>query len=385
MRRSALLPALLASSTALSLAACGDSGREDNSNTAATPTAGSITAGGTGSGRGSATDAPTSAATDSAATSQPTGDPSDATGPATNTTNTPKFDLGGDPGTGTLGTTGPVDDGCTKIDFLFVIDNSASMEDNQAALVKSFPGFIDAIQATLENGSDYHILVADSDDDGRCKQPCNKADANVMKFCAEAKYEACDAQLSACDLTRGAGVLHPVGLFASNVICPVAGGLRYMLPDQPDLLGTFACVATVGTAGNPSERPMNGMTEALSPALNAPGGCNDGFLRDDAILVITFISDDPNKEDTGTPQEWYDAVVAAKGGNKDAVVVAGLIPQPDMGCAGGGNINGAHWKEFIALWGDHGIDGSVCEPDYAPFFTQAVAVIADTCDNFIPG
>ncbi|MBL8976122.1 MAG: hypothetical protein JNK56_36295, partial [Myxococcales bacterium] len=115
MRRSALLPALLASSTALALAACGDSGREDNSNTAATPTAGSITAGGTGSGSGSATDAPTSAATDTAATAQPTGDTGDATGPATNTTNTPKFDLGGDPGTGTLGTTGAADDGCTKI------------------------------------------------------------------------------------------------------------------------------------------------------------------------------------------------------------------------------------------------------------------------------
>ena len=374
MRRSALLSTLL-----VSLAACGDSGRSGESNTSSTPTAGSITAASASSG--AATDAPTTTASDSSATDTAATDPS-TTGPAT--TNTPKFDLGGDPQTTADSSTGPADDGCTKVDFLFVIDNSASMEDNQAALVASFPGFIDAIQATLAAGSDFHLLVADSDDDGRCKQPCNKADANVMKYCAQAKYEACDAQLTACDLTRGAGVIHPVGLFASNTTCPIAGGRRYMLPDQPDLQGTFACVATVGTAGNPSERPMNGMTAALDPAQNAPGGCNDGFLRDDAILVITFISDDPNFEDEGTPQEWYDAVVAAKGGNKDAVVVAGLIPQPDMGCAGGGNINGAHWKEFIALWGDHGIDGSVCEADYSPFFEKAVGVIADTCDNFMP-
>lgn len=72
-----------------------------------------------------------------------------------------------------------------------------------------------------------------------------------------------------------------------------------MRPEEPDLQGAFACGARVGTAGNPSERPMNGMTEALSPALNGPGGCNEGFLRDDAILVVTFISDDPKFEDGG--------------------------------------------------------------------------------------
>jgi hypothetical protein len=128
------------------------------------------------------------------------------------------------------------------------------------------------------------------------------------------------------------------------------------------------------------------MTEALSATLNGPGGCNEGFLRDDAILVITFISDDPNYEDVDGPQQWYDAVVAAKKGNKDAVVVAGLIPQPDMGCGAGGKPpNGSHWAEFLAMWGERGIPGAVCEPDYAPFFAQAVGVIADTCENFIPG
>ena len=54
---------------------------------------------------------------------------------------------------------------------------------------------------------------------------------------------------------------------------------------------------------------------ACSDAQNGPGGCDEGFLRDDAILVVTFISDDPNKEDTGLPQDWYNAVVTAKKGN----------------------------------------------------------------------
>ena len=65
-------------------------------------------------------------------------------------------------------------------------------------------------------------------------------------------------------------------------------------------------------------------------------------------------------------------------------MVAGLIPQPDLGCGGGGGTNGAHGAKFIALWDEHGIAGSVCEPDYAPFFADAVGIIDDACDNFQP-
>jgi hypothetical protein len=85
------------------------------------------------------------------------------------------------------------------------------------------------------------------------------------------------------------------------------------------------------------------------------------------------------------PLEWYNAVVAAKNGNKDAIVVAGLIPQPDMGCTGGNNITlGSHWEEFIGCGARTASRGLVCEPDYAPFFAEAVAVIDETCDNFMP-
>jgi hypothetical protein len=304
-------PSLLVSLVSLFMLACGDSGSRG------TAGASDSNSGTTSASAASATTPTTSgdAGTGSSGGSGATADES-GTGPL-------KFDIGAGV---TDGTTGIIEKGCTKADFLFVIDNSASMEDNQKALVASFPGFIAGIKATLNAGSNYHVMVVDSDDDGRCKQPCNLDDAQVIKFCAEANYTACEAKLDTCDVTRGAGVLYPVGLYASNKACEVSGGNRYMLPEEPDLEAAFACVATVGTAGNPSERPMNGMTEALSPALNGPGGCNDGFLREDAILVITFISDDPNYEDLGKPQEWYDAVVAAKGGNKEAIVVAGLIP-----------------------------------------------------------
>ncbi|MBL9106617.1 MAG: hypothetical protein JNL82_37195 [Myxococcales bacterium] len=355
--------------------ACGESGRD----TSATAATGVTTAPATATATEAASEAPTGGTGDISTTLDGTGVD---TGASVGTTEAVKFDIGSAETGGT--TTGGMD-GCTKIDFLFVIDNSASMEDNQAALIASFPGFIAAIEANLTATSDFHIMVVDTDDDGRCKQPCDPSNPDVPEFCIDDGVDACNAQLTPCDTTRGAGVVHPVGTFASNKVCPIAGGNRYMTQAEPDLASTFACVATVGTAGNPSERPMNGMVEALGSVINDPGGCNAGFLRDDAILVITFISDDPNKSDMGQPDDWYEAVVAAKNGDPSAVAVAGLIPVlDDLSCIGDGNIQGSHWRAFVELWGDHGIMGTVCAADYAPFFAEAVDIIDNTCDNFVP-
>ncbi|WAS96193.1 hypothetical protein [Nannocystis punicea] len=388
MHRPPTLPAL----ALLLVAACGESDGRDTT-TAAQPTtqptgvstapATDVTAtGDTATGDTASTTTGTSGTGTSAPTSSEpatTSEPTATSGPGA------KFDIGNQD-LGDTGTTGAAK-GCNKVDFLFVIDNSTSMEDNQDALIDSFPGFIDAIKNTLVDVDDYHIMVVDTDADGRCAQPCDPGDPDYVKFCYEENYHACTTMLDECDTIRGAGVLHPVGTFATNAKCPVAGGHRYMLPDQPDLPNTFACVAKVGTAGSPSERPMNAIEEAVSEALNVPNGCNGGFLRDDAILVITFISDDPNSPDQGEPPDWKASIVAAKNGDENAVVVLGLIPHPELGCTTGNDpmsIQGAHWEEFIQMWGPHGISGSVCEADYAPFFLQAIGAIDQTCDEFDP-
>ena len=58
--------------------------------------------------------------------------------------------VGGAGGTSavTIGS-GGASPGCAKVDFLFVIDNSVSMKDEQDALIASFPGFIDSIKANI--------------------------------------------------------------------------------------------------------------------------------------------------------------------------------------------------------------------------------------------
>lgn len=264
--------------------------------------------------------------------------------------------------------------GCTKTDFLFVVDSSISMQQEQAALTAAFPKFISAIQNATAIES-YHIMVVDTDAETRC----------TAQACAGTPHSTCNSYAcnhvyTGCDATRGAGVIEPTGQGSSNQVCPIDGGKRYMDETQTNLSSTFSCVATLGLAGHPSERPMESMVAAVSPALLGSGGCNEGFLRDDAILVVTFISDDPNKEDTGTPQDWYDAMVAAKNGNPEAIVMLGLIPD-------GASANPSkqlHWHDFLALWGTRGIKGDVAATDYAPFFDSAIAIIDETCNNFVP-
>ncbi|MEM9460640.1 MAG: hypothetical protein AAGF11_41105 [Myxococcota bacterium] len=275
-------------------------------------------------------------------------------------------------------------EGCQAVDFLFVIDNSVSMENEQAALVAAFPGFMDAIVGTLEAGSDYHVMVADTDAWGRCDT------ANGWEGHSP-NHGTCDDYIQAtsfeeCDGVLGAGVVHPAGALASNQPCAPAGGNRYIVEGEPQLEQTFACMATVGTAGHPAERPMDAIVGALGSEINGPGGCNEGFLRDDALLVVTFISDDPNFEDEGQPADWYQAVVDAKLGDPNAVVVLGMTPAWDD--CGGNNqaIKGEHWAEFVSMWGERGLHGKVCSTaeEYVAFFEQAVSSIDQACDEYQP-
>ncbi len=271
---------------------------------------------------------------------------------------------------------------CQAVDFLFVIDNSLSMGPEQESLVGAFPGFMETITTQLEAGSDYHVMVLDTDAWGRCNT------ANVPAWDAQSPTNAnCNdyiemTEFEECDRVRGAGVVHPAGVESSNMECTPASGGRYIDSTEPDLAGMFSCMATVGLAGHPSERPMNAIEAALEPGGDAEV-CNEGFLREDALLVVTFISDDTGTADAGDPADWYDAVVAAKNGDPAGVVVLGLGPA-DPGC---GQNGGQHWLEFVELWGDNGLHGPVCgtAEEYVSFFQSSVAIIDQACETFVPG
>jgi hypothetical protein len=268
-------------------------------------------------------------------------------------------------------------DECTKVDILFVVDDSGSMADNQQSLVNSFPGFVAGIQANLANAESYHVGVVTSDAYYAGNEP----------GCQEIG-----------DLVTKTG-----GPESSNMTCaPYSSGKRYMDDTEPDLAGKFACAAKPGSGGDDDERVMRGLLDALSPAKNAAGACNDGFSRPDALLVIVIITDEddvaepygcdpgdpfgPNPCMTegsgGDPDAWYQEVVSYKGGIPENIVVLSLIGRGPMSSCGA--VVNSKVLGFTNRFDANGFVGDVCWSDYSTFFTDALPVVDMACQNFVP-
>lgn len=199
---------------------------------------------------------------------------------------------------------------------------------------------------------------------------------------------ACDPPppVDDCDIALGAGKTEDM----DGQVCGIAGGNRYMVEGQPDLHDTFACLAEVGTMGDGTERPMESMVEAITTQ-NQAGQCNEAFVRDDAILVVTVITDEAdNGKSVGNPDSWRAEVLDVKNNDEEAVVVLALVGDTDLPtgvCQPLMNNDGADGAPRIRQFADSftfGQWGSICEPNFAPFFEQAVSVIDSACDIFIP-
>ncbi len=288
-------------------------------------------------------------------------------------------------GTGMTSATaeGGEEQSCAAIDFLFVIDNSGSMGDNQQALIASFPGFIQKIQETISAVDSYHIMVVDTD---AYWNDCIVECAFFPNMCQFGGVNACDGAPTVCDETLGGGVNFPVGSDASNQYCDLTGGQRYITPQEPfaALPQKFTCIAQVGTDGDSDEKPLQALTAAVSPEHQGPGGCNTGFLRDDAVLVLTIITDEEDNS-LGTPAGLYQNIVAQKGGHPENVVVLGLINDGELpGAICPVDATAPRIVEFMNFF-PNSVRGSICSLDsYAPFFEQAVDTINTACDEYVP-
>ena len=273
---------------------------------------------------------------------------------------------------------GPDPPGCQgKIDFLFLLSRSGTMWDAQQQLVAAFPKFIDTIQSQFAD-FDVHIMVVDSEEKWRvqvcedqCSDPCDVAPAYP-----------CGAEPTECDNTVGAGTVFNAGPYTDNVPCGL-DTRRYITDDTPDILGTFACLARVGTYGY--NKMGDGLVAAMSSKLNGPGGCNEGFIRDDALLVLMMIGPEDatgNVGDSdGTWQEWRQAVVDAKHDDLSAIVAAGIIGGDGCGTSDKHRL----CKTILSFPFNHLETFDSVGDDYAIAFDPAAELALDACSLFVPG
>lgn len=318
----------------------------------------------------------TAASTTSNAESTSTGNLGSTSG-STGTSSGAVPDLGTMPDVGS-----PLPAGCEgkKIDFLFVISNANTMAVKQERLLAAFPGFMDAIEA---KGIDKHILVTTSRplwkmyDCADCISDCDK----------NGSPPECGADLTECDSMLGAAYTFPHGEGATNRRCTLAGGTRYITSKEVQVDSAFKCLATVGIGGT-NAYAAGAVRAAISPAMNAEGACNDGFLRKDALLVITIIADTGDGDSLDGPNEWAADVLAAKNGDPDAAYLLVITSDADIpGHLCKPEQVNLDEKGRLRVWTelmDHASNQSICAEDYVPFFEDALTTIFELCESFVP-
>lgn len=244
---------------------------------------------------------------------------------------------------------------CNGLDFLFVIDNSGSMSDEQEALAASVPGFIqnlNTIGVASEGG--LHIGVVTTDAYQWNAEECRSLGATVTSIGGPNGVEECG---------------------------PYASGWRFMTEDD-DLETAFVCAASVGTYGSGEERPMDAVIEALDEWQNRVGGCNEGFHRKPVFtdtggfstnLVVVILTDEDDQSSSDDPVTWVEHLSWVRGTSLEDVVFVMLIRDAEVCLSDAPKLN-----EFASLV-PYSYVGSICGTDYSAMLAGAAFVVRESC------
>ncbi|NMC70513.1 MAG: hypothetical protein GYA57_10670 [Myxococcales bacterium] len=164
------------------------------------------------------------------------------------------------------------------IDVLFVVDNSASMAQEQEVLSRALPEFLRRLYAEAEARgveADVHVGVTSTDAGtaGYAVTTCGEPDGGdrgCLLHEPSPLFAGCDPG-------------YPPFLSRSS-----ADGAAYPIDELADDL---ACVATLGTQGCGFEQPFGAARRAVGEAA-AAGGCNEGFLRPGSAVAVIYVSDE---------------------------------------------------------------------------------------------
>ena len=155
-----------------------------------------------------------------------------------------------------------------NLDLLFVIDDSRSMEREQDEILANFQRMIDVLENLPTGRPNLHIGVISTD---------------------VGAGESCSAPSPPPGVLRNAPTITGCAPPSDRWIVDVddgAGGrdVNY----DGTLADTFQCIARLGIGGCGFEQPLEALRRALDPATLE----NQGFLRDDALLAVVFLTDE---------------------------------------------------------------------------------------------
>ena len=278
-------------------------------------------------------------------------------------------DAGGDP-------VFPPDDsgnngsGCTKIDVLFVIDNSGSMGQEQTNLIANFPMFITVLD---QSGLDYRVAVTTTSRDYHYSMSFPIGGAIPMN--TGAGEDGAMMKPAACNMTK-----------------------RWIDKGDPNPAQTFSCLANVGTSGNSDEMPLGAMRDAFEDRM--ADNTNAGFKRADALLGVVFLTDenDCSYEQSVTlgigqslcvsmqePPQNYVAFLDQYTGHRSrwaAAAIAGMGPGSCTSTFGGAE-EATRLKDFVMGAGAQARMSSICDGDLSVSLAQTLMLFKSACGGVI--
>jgi hypothetical protein len=243
----------------------------------------------------------------------------------------------------------------SKVDVLFVVDNTDSMAVEQTRLVDAVPTFVNT---AAEKNVNLHVAVTTT---GIQTQP----------------------QPNPADNCPGGALGGEAGRFF-----PADNSFNRLLNSgMPDLAAQLQRNVQVGKCAE-VEEGFEAMRRALSrplvdnvddPRTSLPRDGNAGFLRDAAALVVLFVSDedDHSPDAVETYVQWAQQL---KGVNQPQRATFYAIAPPEDGCDTAGGA-GTRYAEATARTGGEVV--SVCAPDYRPLL-RAVADKAFSAQTRFP-
>ena len=235
----------------------------------------------------------------------------------------------------------------SKVDFLFLVDDSRSMAHHQTELSSNIKLFT-AELAKAQN-VDYHVgVVTTSMDDLDPSSQCDRAGRyGGGRACGDGR------------LVR----------YKTNV--------PYIDKNTPNGLAILEENLLVGVDGSGEEHTFDPIWAALSPPME--NTVNQGFLRPDETLTIVIVTDSEDQSRTmRSPRQLHDFLVALKGGRADKILAYGALVPSNVRTPNCPRDDARYTpvkiEEFIKSF--NGTEFNICDVDYGSKLANIAAEVA---------
>ncbi|MCP4445349.1 MAG: hypothetical protein GY811_08400 [Myxococcales bacterium] len=286
---------------------------------------------------------------------------------------------GGDGGGGEFADAGEPEV-CSKMDILFVIDDSGSMSEEQSNLGQNFPRFISVLDNFMADGGllDYRIAITTTGRDVDYTLDPNMGLPFPLPIPPIPMSEDGDngVMRKECGMTE-----------------------RWIDRTDSNVSSTFSCVADVGIGGPTLEMPLYTTQLALGDRMN--DGTNSGFLREDSLLAVVILTDedDCSRTDNGftivsdrcgssNPDflppsntiDFLDSLTGARGRWATAVIAGPSSCTSSFGDAS----HAENLQQFVAETGENAVFSSICDGDLTTALADAVGTFDAACRGLDP-